>query len=165
MCPTLADPALMHDDDLVRMLDRGKAVCHHDRRPSGHQLLQSLLNPLFCLGVDICRRLVQNQDRRVKRQSPGEGKELSLTCRESGSPFGHPFMILSRQPLDEVVCVDLMGCLPYGLVADFFLAQPDIAGDISGKQEYILLHLSDGGAQLFFFSLRISTPSSRISPF
>ena len=81
MCPALADPAFMHDDDLVRMLDRGKAVCHHDRRPSGHQLLQSLLNPLFRLGVDICRRLVQNQDRWIKRQGPGEGKELSLAPR------------------------------------------------------------------------------------
>ena len=61
----LADFALVHDDDLVRVLDCGQTVRDHDRRPALHQLFQCLRDQALRLSVNVCRRLVQHENGRL----------------------------------------------------------------------------------------------------
>ena len=121
---------------------------HHDGGASGHQGLQGLLNPLLRLGVDVGRSLVQNEDGRVKGQSPGEADELPLSGGEGGAPLRNPLVVARRQLLDEAAGVDLPGRPDHVLVGDGLAAQADVALDIPGEEEHVLLHLSDGGADL-----------------
>ena len=52
------DLSLMHDNDLVGMLDRGKSVCNHDRSSALHEFCQSTCDKSFGLRVDIGSCLV-----------------------------------------------------------------------------------------------------------
>lgn len=52
------DLSLMHDNDLVGMLDRGKSVCNHDRSSALHEFCQSTCDKSLGLRVDIGSCLV-----------------------------------------------------------------------------------------------------------
>ncbi len=148
MRPALADTPVMHDNDIVRVLDRREAVGYHDRSPAGHQLFQGVLDPLFGFRINIRCGLVQNQDGRIKRQRPREGQQLSLSSREGRSALADPFVVTVRKPFDEFARVDLPRGLANLPVADLLAAQPDITLDIARENEYVLLHLPDGAADL-----------------
>ena len=52
------DLSLMHDNDLVGMLDRGKSVCNHNRSSALHEFCQSTCDKSLGLRVDIGSCLV-----------------------------------------------------------------------------------------------------------
>ena len=73
MRTTLTDFALVHDDDLIRMLDGGKPVRDHDRRPAFHQFPERLRDQALRLRVNVRRRLVQHKDCRLVRKRARKG--------------------------------------------------------------------------------------------
>ena len=60
------DFAFMHDNDMIRMLNGGKSVSHHDGCPAFHEVGQGLGNQAFGFGIDIGSCFIQHQNSRVK---------------------------------------------------------------------------------------------------
>src|SRR5215510_3039278 len=54
--------ALMHNQDPIRILDRGKAVSDDQSGPSSHELGEPILDEQFGLRINTGSRFVQNQD-------------------------------------------------------------------------------------------------------
>ena len=59
------DLSVVHDDDLIRVLDRGEPVGDHDRGAAGHQALERFRDHALGLRVDVRGRLIQNENRGI----------------------------------------------------------------------------------------------------
>src|SRR5580704_2073586 len=76
--PALPNLPVVHHQNLVRADDRAQPVGNRNRRPALHEDGQRLLNLRFYLAVDRARRLIEQQERGVGGDGPGERQELSL---------------------------------------------------------------------------------------
>src|SRR5436305_866538 len=82
--PTLADLAVVEDEDRVGGADGGEAVRDDDGGAALEEHLGRLLDEMFRLSVDRRGRLVEDEDRRIERQRAREREELFLADREAG---------------------------------------------------------------------------------
>jgi len=78
MRAALDDPPPVHDEDHVRLQDRRQPVRDRDRRPAVHQRLEGRLDEPLRRGVERRGRLVQDQDRRILQDDPGDREALLL---------------------------------------------------------------------------------------
>lgn len=62
------DPAVVDDADHVGILDRAQSVRDDETRASDEHVLQRRLQRLLGAGVDVARRLVENEDAQVGEQ-------------------------------------------------------------------------------------------------
>src|SRR6185369_12017189 len=76
------DTAGVDDDDAVGALDRREAVRDDEAGAPLHQPVERLLDQALGLGVERRRRLVEDQDRRVLVDRPGDRQALALAARE-----------------------------------------------------------------------------------
>ena len=70
--------ALVHDDNAVRIADRGKTMRDHDNRTVLHEIVQGLLDKELRFRIQGGCRFVQKQDPRVLQDRPGDTKPLFL---------------------------------------------------------------------------------------
>ena len=89
MLASLNDLSLVHDTDLVSVADRREAMGDHDRRPVTHQVLKRFLHQSLRLRIESGSRLIQDQDRRVLQDGPGDADPLPLTTGELSAPSSH----------------------------------------------------------------------------
>ena len=75
--------ALVHHGNPVGILHRGQPVGDHQRGAPFHQLRQRLLDQVFALGVQRAGGFVQQQDRCIHQQGPGDGQALALAARKA----------------------------------------------------------------------------------
>ena len=59
---------VVHDHNLIRMLNSGEPMGHHNGCPPLHHLGHGLLNQALGFGVDVGRGFVHDQHIRVKSQ-------------------------------------------------------------------------------------------------
>ena len=70
LCNQLLMPAFLHDasvidnENLIGMTHGLESVRNHDDRLIARQRLDRLLQPILIFGIDVCRRLVQYDDRK-----------------------------------------------------------------------------------------------------
>lgn len=76
----LDDASAVEDDEAVHAGDGAQAVGDHEGRTSVHQPPQGVLDQEFALRVQRAGRLVEQQDRGVAQDGPGEGDALALTA-------------------------------------------------------------------------------------
>ncbi len=69
--------ALIHHRDTVGVLYRGQAMGDHQGGAALHQARQGLLDQVLALGVEGAGGLVQQQDRRIHQQCPGNRQALT----------------------------------------------------------------------------------------
>ena len=143
----LPEAALVHDHDLVGMLDGGKPMGHHNGGTACHQPVHGILDQGLGLCVDIGSGLVHDQNGRVIGQGPGEGEKLPLSGGQGGATLRHSFLVAVFQITDELVRIDEFRGFHDFRFGDVLISQPDIALDVAGEQEYILLHLAHGPAE------------------
>ena len=148
MVAAFADLTLVHDNDLIAILDGGQAVSHDDGGTALHQLVQRILDQRFGLCVDVGGSFVQNQHGRLECQGTCKGQQLTLTGREGCAALDDLMIIAAIQLLDKAVGVDVFGSFHHICIADAFFAQTDVALDIAGKEEHILQHLANVTAQV-----------------
>ena len=79
-------PALVDDDDAIGVAHGGQAVGDHQHGAAAHEVGQRLLHHELALGVEVGRRLVEDQDRRVLQEGAGDGQALALAAAESRTP-------------------------------------------------------------------------------
>lgn len=137
------DPAVVHDDDRVGVLDGGEAVGDHNGRASPHQMFQRLGDHALRLGVDIGGRLVEHEDGGIVGERPGKGEELALSGGKCASALGHRLVVAARELFDKVVRIDNPGGALCSLQGNRLVAKRDIALDVPGEEKDVLLHLPD----------------------
>src|SRR5215210_1013707 len=98
---TLDDAPAVQDDDLAGLADRRQPVGDDDRRATGEQAAQPLLDPALRVEVDIRRRLVEDEDPRVGDERAREGDELALARRELHAALADLRVGAVGQALDE----------------------------------------------------------------
>src|SRR5579872_6368197 len=76
MCAALDDVALLHDQNLIGSLDRGKAMGNGDSRASLDQLFQRRLNAPLGLRIQRTRRFIQQQIRSLAQEGARNGDTL-----------------------------------------------------------------------------------------
>ena len=147
MAAGLFDAALIHNDDLVCVLDGGKSVGYHNGGTALHELFQSLGDQAFGFGIDICSCLIQYQDGRLVSQCSCKGDQLPLTGGEGAASLCYRRIICPRHSFDKGVRIDdFCGMLDI-LQRNIFIVQRNIALNIPCKQEHILLYLTDSPSQ------------------
>src|SRR5207248_2407731 len=97
------DPAVLEDDDQVRVADRGQAVRDDERRPPGEELAERDLDPALGADVDRRRRLVEDQDARVGEERPRERDQLALAERKPRTPLSELGVVAVLERQDEIV--------------------------------------------------------------
>ncbi len=147
MRAALPQLSLMHDDNLVGMLNGREAMGNHNRRPSPHQPFQRTLDQLLRLRVNVCRGLVHHKNGWVKGQRARKRQQLPLPRGERAASLGHGLAVTARKPADKLIRIDMLCSQLHLFLRDGFVSQPDIAADIPGKNKYILLDLTDGRPQ------------------
>src|SRR5205823_11309532 len=81
------DPALLEDEDEVRLLDRGDPVRHEDRRPGAEEVAEAVEDLAFGLRVDARERVVEDEDARRGGEHAGERDALLLPARQRHAPL------------------------------------------------------------------------------
>ena len=76
------DPALLHDQNLMARGKHGLAVGNDDQRVVGREPAKGLAQFLFAFAVEVARRFVENQDRRVGNQRPRDRHALPDAARQ-----------------------------------------------------------------------------------
>ena len=79
MASAFGNRALFDDKYLVSLPYGAQTVCNNERCPSFHQVCETLLDEGFTLCIKIRRCLIEDQNPRVRKNSPGYSDPLSLT--------------------------------------------------------------------------------------
>src|SRR6266568_8940226 len=101
----LDDPAAVEYQNDVGGEHGRQPVRDDERRALSEQRAQCRLDVLLGDGVQIGRRLVEDEDARVLEDDPGDGHALLLAARQPVSPLADDAVVALRQGLDEVVQV------------------------------------------------------------
>ena len=109
MCPVFDDMAVVHDNDSIDAMDRGKSMRNDDRRPPFREIVQRFPNLDLGLRVDIGRRLIEHDDRRVFQNHTGDRYTLPLSDGELDAPLSDPGIVSVRKCHDEVVRASHLG--------------------------------------------------------
>ena len=147
----LDDLALLQHDDLIGVLNGREAVRHDQHRTDRAHLLKRLLDQDLGLGVDVRRRLVEDQDLGAVQNGAGKRQELPLSLREVLAALDDLRLVLVGQFLDKTVGADVTARLDDLLVGNGLVVETDVGLDRSAEQEHVLQHLSDRAAQRLDF--------------
>src|SRR5215210_8311694 len=107
--PLLDDAAVLEDDDEVGAADGGEAVRDDERRAPAKEPSERELDAPLGPDVDARRRLVENEESRIREQGARAGDELPLPEREAASAFRHLRVVPVLELDDEVVGADGLG--------------------------------------------------------
>lgn len=80
MGAVLDDPAVIDHEDLIRVFHGFESVSDHDDGLLRGKRLDSTYQFVFIFRIDIGRRLVQEDHRRVLHHSAGDGNPLLLSA-------------------------------------------------------------------------------------
>ena len=97
------DAAIIHHIDAVGAADGGEPVGDQDRGAPGHQPLQRHLHLRLALGVERAGGLVEQQDRRVLQEGPGDRDALALAARQPQARLADRGVVALGQGHDELV--------------------------------------------------------------
>ena len=143
----LDDLSVGQQDDIIGMLDGGKAMGHDQHGADVLHLFQGVLDQHFRFGVDVGGGLVQDHDAGLMDDGTGKAQQLPLTGGEVIATLPDRLVQALFQPGDEAVGIDIAAGFPHFLIGNAFLPQQDVAADVAGKQEHILQHLAEVTAQ------------------
>jgi hypothetical protein len=132
-------PRFEHQD-LVSAADGGQAVCDHERGAARPQAPKAVLDHLLALAVEARRRLVQDENTRVRQDRARDGDALPLAARQLDAAFADHRVVSLRELADELVAVgDAARLLDLGERG----AGPgiaDVGRDRAVEQEVLLQH-------------------------
>ena len=101
--PSLDNLAVLQHEDQISPSHGRQPVGDHKRRPTPDRLVQRLLEPVLSLHVHARSGVVENDYRRVEKNSPGDCEPLTLSAGERNAAFADPRVVPVGQSLDEVV--------------------------------------------------------------
>lgn len=152
----LCDALFRQHQNQICALNGGKPVRDGKRRPPLGQRGQRLLHDMLALVIQRRGRLIQNQDRRVFQENPGDGDALFLPARELDAPLADVGIVAVLQLRNEAVRARLLGRPNDILPAGAWAAIGDVVVDRAREEIDILLDDSDmipQGMQLDFLNI------------
>ena len=111
-----------------------------DGRPTFHQAFQSLRHQLLRRGIQSRRRLVENQDRRVAHDRPGDRDPPALTAGQGHAALAHHRGVALGHVHDEVMRVRQFGGVHGVLDRRVGFAVGDVLPDGPAEQQRVLQH-------------------------
>ena len=148
MTSPLHDFAFVHHTDEVGILDGREAVGNHQRRAVAHEVFERLLHKPFRLGIESRRSLVENQDRRVLQDGPGDAHPLALSARQAAAPVADAGIVSLLGSHDKVVGIGNLGRLDYLLHGSILHAEGDVVVERVVEQDGLLVHVPHQLAQV-----------------
>ena len=102
MTTGLDDASAVHHHDEVGLADRRESVCDDDRRPTGERGIEGALHRHLGLGVEVRRRLVEDDDVGRLEQQPGDRQALLLAATQPVAAVSDNGVEALGQVVDEV---------------------------------------------------------------
>ena len=146
MGAALYDLAVVHDQDEVTITDGGEAVGDDQHRAVCKLVVDHIKDGILCAKVQTAGGFVQDIEVRILQESPGQCKALLLTAREAVAGFFQIGVVLQRQLADELVCVGLLGRLPYLIEGSLGAGDADILEDRLAEQLNVLRDIGNTAA-------------------
>ena len=122
-------------------------MCNHQRRASGHQRPERILNERFALRVERACRFVQDQNRRVLQNRARDRHPLALSARQLHPALADERLVPLRQRLDEFRSVRQPGRPAHVRLGGARASDADVVGDRAMEHRRILRHVRDGASQ------------------
>ena len=151
-------PLVQHQNPVG--IDNTRKPMRKDQRgASSHQPIERVLDDRFVLGIHCRERFIQNQDRRVSQDRPGDGNALALPAGKPDAPLADYGVISLGQQRDKLVGVGRAAgrfeCFGRGVG----LADPKVIRDRAVKKISILIDDRDLAADIFKAQVfKIMTP-------
>ena len=122
---------------------------NHEAGAAPHENRHGLLNQDLCTRIDGAGRLIENHDRAVREDGPGNGQKLPLSLGQIRRPLLQPEMIPARQGVDKGVCSGRPGRFHHLFISCPQSSVTDIFHDAAGKQPRILKNQAEYGPEVF----------------
>jgi hypothetical protein len=100
--PARHDPAVVDNDNQVRVTHGGEPVGDDNAGPALHRRVECTLHRHFGLGVEMGGGLVQDHDRWCFEEQASNGQSLPLTTGQSIAPLADDGVQTVRQPGDQI---------------------------------------------------------------
>ena len=149
---------MFEHDDLVGIADGREAVGDHEGRAALHQGLECLLDARLGDRVEGAGCLVEDQDRRVLEQRPGNREPLAFAPRERRAALADQRLVPLRLAHDEVVRLGQPGGLLQLGLRGIGLADAQIVGDRAVEHGAVLEHHADVPSQRFQLDVAMVDP-------
>ena len=104
-----SDPLAVDDDDLIGIPDGGKPVGDGDGGAVPGELLQAFLDVALTFIVQGAGGLIQDQDRRIFKEYPGNGDPLLLAAGKPCASLAHKGVVAVGKLHDEIMDAGLFG--------------------------------------------------------
>lgn len=91
---------------MAAAVQKHNPICSHDRRKivgNDEKGRYSALDRLFVFRIERRRRLIENDDRRVLQDRPGDADPLALTAGKPRTEWTHPGLVTEFETHDRVV--------------------------------------------------------------
>ena len=138
MVSLLDDSTVLDHDHPVGISDCRQAVGNDEARSPLHQLVKRLLDLHLGPCVDRTRRLVEDQDSRIREDRPCNGDELPLTLGQVCATLRELRVVSLREFADEPIGVGQLRGLDDLVVGRVEAAVADVLHDRLREQERLL---------------------------
>mmetsp|Transcript_23226 Transcript_23226/g.37388 ORF Transcript_23226/g.37388 Transcript_23226/m.37388 type:complete len:379 (-) Transcript_23226:295-1431(-) len=148
MRPLLHRRAVSHDNNLVRVLDRGQPMCDDDNGhvPSRNHVIYCCLHHSFRSGVQRGCSFVEKQNLRFSNEGACNCYALLLSSAQLSASFPDLRIVLLRKSHDEVMCIGELRCffdLLHGGAVCIVQTVTDILLDRAGEEYRFLPNQRD----------------------
>ena len=154
MRPRGDDPSAVHHDNPVGVTHRGEAMRDDKHGPIRHQAFERKLHHTFALRVEGAGRLVEQQDRTVRENRPGDSEPLPLPAGEAHAPLAELAVVSLRELGDEFSCVGRLAGVAHLGRGRVGTAVTDILEDAGREDDRVLRDHCEPRAQF----LRVGSP-------
>src|SRR6476469_9923103 len=139
--------AAIQDDDPVGPLNRGQAMCNHQRRPVGHEIAQRQLHDAFGLGIERRGSFIQNEQGRIAQNRPCDRQSLPLSAGQLDASLAYHRLVALRKSLDKLLR-ERQRCRLYNLgLCRAYTSEGDVVEHRVIEQHHILGNDPDLGTQ------------------
>ena len=143
------DLAAIHDDDLVRVHQRGDALGDDDLRHFRPLRGQRLTDHGVGLGIDGAGGIVEDQHLRLFEQRAGDAEALALAAGDVRAALLDVGIVLVGELLDEVVRLRQFAGVDHLFIGGVRVAPAQVVLDGAGEEDVLLQHHGHGIAQRF----------------
>ncbi len=148
MIALLDNAASLHHQNAVGLQHSSKPMRDHQRRASGHHVVERALHLRLMLRVEGRRRLVKQEDRRILEDRARDGEPLPLPAGQSHATLPEPGLVTRDELTDKPVRRrPPRGGLDRGL-ADVSAPIGDVLGNRRAEDRSLLRHGSNALAQI-----------------
>src|SRR5262249_48813254 len=95
--------AMVQNKDSIRASNRAESVRQDDDGATARNAFNRRVQRCFGHRIQRRRRLVQNQDRWITDEGPGNGDSLALPAREPTASLPNRRLVTLRERTDEIV--------------------------------------------------------------